>query len=264
MPVHEMTDKRALFNFTPYPEPGAGTAHGRRRYFSEQADRIAETVRLCIQICPDPEAVVLDVGRSCLSSCLLSYYAAVTTLGRPLEIAKEYAHTTDWEPPAGKIYAGHIDCDLNRIPTRASAEGLSRFDLIVFAEVIEHLFAAPYAALAWLRYLLGDGGVILCTTPNAASLLRRLKLLLGRNPSEPLRYDLNNPGHIHEYTKKELYELGRLAGLEVVMHRYVDYRKFRGSGVRRAIGWLVSRIVPSFAPDQIVLYRPSPLGTPEL
>jgi len=259
-----MSEKRAVFSFTPRPEPGAGTADGRRRYFVEQGDRIAKTVRLCIEICPDPEALVLDVGRSHLSSCLLGYYRTVTTLGRPLDIAKEYAHTTGWEPPAGKDYAGHIDCDLNRIPAQASAEDLPRFDLIVFAEVVEHLFSAPYAALAWLQYLLGDGGVILCTTPNAASLFRRLKLLLGYNPSEALRYDLNNPGHIHEYTRKELYELGRLAGLEVVMHRYVDYRKFSGSGVRRAVGWLASRIVPSFSPDQIVLYRTPPAGTPKL
>lgn len=262
--MRDVTEKRAVFNFTPPTEPGAGTADGRRRYSVEQSDRIAKTVRLCIQICPDPQAAVLDVGRSHLSSCLLRHYAAVTTLGRPLEIAGKYAHTTGWEPPAGKTYAGHIDCDLNSIPAQAPAEDLPRFDLIVFAEVVEHLFAAPYAALSWLKYLLGDGGVILCTTPNAASLLSRLRLLFGINPSEPLRYDLNNAGHIHEYTKKELYELGRLAGLDVVMHRYIDYRKFRGSGVRRMIGWLASRIVPSFAPDQIVLYRPSPPGPAEL
>lgn len=246
---------RATFTFAPLANPGAGTAAGRQRYLLEQSHRFAETVRQCIRICPERHVEVLDVGRSNLSSRLLGHYDAVTTLGLPLDITANYAHSAGWEPPPGKAYAGHIVCDLNRIPTQAAVVCPRRFDLIVFAEVIEHLFAAPEAALAWLRFLLSEGGVILCTTPNAARLSRRLRLLLGRNTSELLRHDLNNPGHVREYTKSELYELGCLAGLEVVAHRYTDYRSLRGSGATRAIATLVSRMVPGFASDQIVLFR---------
>lgn len=249
-----------MLDFASLPNPGAGTAEGRQRYLLEQSVRFAKTVRLCTRLCPNPQAAVLDVGRSNLSSRLLGYYAVVTTLGLPLEITQNYAHTSGWEPPPGKEYAGHIVCDLNKIPTQALSADQCRFDLIVFAEVIEHLFAAPYAALAWLRHLLKEGGMIICTTPNAASISKRFKLLCGKNPGEPLRYDLNNPGHVREYTKKELYEMGRLAELEVVMHRYVDYHELCHSGAKGVISQLVSCIIPSFGPDQMILYRKPSTG----
>jgi hypothetical protein len=53
---------------------------------------------------------------------------------------------------------------------------------IVFAEVIEHLFTAPELVLAYLHELLVPRGQLLLQTPNAASLRKRLKLALGRNP----------------------------------------------------------------------------------
>lgn len=85
------------------------------------------------------------------------------------------------------------------------------YDLIVFMEVIEHLVAPPANVLRFLASQLRPGGAILLTTPNAAWLKNRLKLLRGKNPFELLREDRS--GHVREYTLDELQDAARQAGL---------------------------------------------------
>jgi SAM-dependent methyltransferase len=88
------------------------------------------------------------------------------------------------------------------------------YDLVVCAEVIEHLPVSPLPALRFLGSALRPGGWLVLQTPNAARIGNRLRLLAGRNPFEELRDDLVSPGHIREYTVDEVVELGRAAGLE--------------------------------------------------
>jgi len=250
---------QSSFRFEPSSNPGAGTSEARQRYLSEQGPRFAATLKHCIALCTDRNAAVLDVGRSRLSSLLFGHYDQVTTLGLNLDVTRNYAHSVGWEPPQGKDYGGHIVRDLNTTPPGPGPQIDRRFDLIVFAEVIEHLYAAPEAALAQLRDLLKSDGLILCTTPNASSLAKRVKLLFGHNPFELLRGDLNNPGHIREYTRAELVDLGRLAGLGVVMHRYLNYPAHSRGPVVKSIARSVSRTLsltcPSLCDYQMIVFR---------
>ena len=250
---------QASFRFESLPNPGAGTPEARQRYVEDHAPRFSATVEQCVALRPDKSASVLDIGRSRLSAALLGYYDQISTLGLDLDVTQAYAHSAGWEPPPGKHYARHIVCDLNVIATPCVSQVEERFDLIVFAEVIEHLYVAPETVLAGLRELLKPDGLILCTTPNAASLPKRLKLLFGLNPFERLRGDLNNPGHIREYTRTELFELGRLAGLEVVMHRYLNYQTPRHQRSVRTAAKLLSqtlcRPLPSLSDFQMIGFR---------
>jgi hypothetical protein len=121
--------------------------------------------------------------------------------------------------------ASHYHADLNH-PDALPAD-LPRYDLVVFAEVLEHLHTAPAPVLAALARRLTDEGTLLLQTPNAASLPKRLKLLFGRNPFEPLRGNPLDPGHFREYTLGELRALAAEAGLRVEsQHRrfYFDAR----------------------------------------
>ncbi|HXU02733.1 MAG TPA: methyltransferase domain-containing protein, partial [Polyangia bacterium] len=104
------------------------------------------------------------------------------------------------------------------------------YDVIVFAEVIEHLYTAPELVLPYLRDLLVPGGVLLLQTPNAVSLRKRAKLLLGVNPFERIRPERDNPGHFREYTASELKDLLAGAGFsidQVWMKHYFDVRYAR-------------------------------------
>ncbi|MGH9595790.1 MAG: methyltransferase domain-containing protein, partial [Edaphobacter sp.] len=117
----------------------------------------------------------------------------------------------------------HIVFDLLHSDRIATWPACGRFDLIVFSEVIEHLCLAPEYVLAALRALLTDTGVLICTTPNAADLAKRVRLLLGRNPYERLRFYSMNPGHIREYTRQELREIAESVGLQCIQHAYFNW-----------------------------------------
>jgi SAM-dependent methyltransferase len=108
----------------------------------------------------------------------------------------------------------HIPFDLKAAGVEDVWPEGDRYDLVVCAEVIEHLPISPVNALRFLGSALHPRGWLVLQTPNAARVGNRLRLLAGRNPFEELRGDLVSPGHIREYTLDEVLELGRAAGLE--------------------------------------------------
>lgn len=116
------------------------------------------------------------------------------------------------------------------------------YDLIVFAEVIEHLYTSPEQVLNCLKSLLRPGGRILVQTPNAAALKKRLKLLGGRNPYELIRLDRGNPGHFRELTVADLRRYAKLCGLEVEAV-WMDSNLIDGKRFDRVCD-RVSRILP--------------------
>jgi len=104
------------------------------------------------------------------------------------------------------------------------------YDVIVFAEVLEHLYTAPELVLSYLKELLVPDGLLIVQTPNAVALRKRAKMLLGLNPFERIRTDRDNPGHFREYTARELRELlvGSGFSVEAVwMKHYFDARYAR-------------------------------------
>lgn len=121
--------------------------------------------------------------------------------------------------------------DLNdlALPGHPSCAVDAKFDLIVFMEVLEHLYTPPELVLSFLASCLNDGGVIILTTPNAAWLKNRLKMLWGRNPFELLKADRKNMGHIREYTKTELEKVFADVGLRQL--------KFERRGLYRFNHW---------------------------
>ena len=105
----------------------------------------------------------------------------------------------------------HVQHDLND----AAQPALDSYDVIVCAEVIEHLHVSPIPVLRFLGGALSPGGHLLVQTPNATALPKRLRMLLGQNPYDPIREEAGNPGHFHEYTVGELREAVEAAGLTV-------------------------------------------------
>jgi SAM-dependent methyltransferase len=236
---------------------------GDHDYAAYHRRRFDYLLALCTALRPDPAARVLDVGRSPFSRMLLERYDSVTTLGLPPS-GDDAGGAAGADPAAGgaeRTYAGHIVCDLNRAqeqgapPDAAAGAG---FDLIVFAEVLEHLHTAPELVLHLLAGLLADGGLLVCQTPNAAALPRRLRLAAGRHPYERIRANTGNPGHVREYTGDELKEIARTAGLQVVRHEYADYFAAPGgvlpaaaTAVMRALG----RLRPALLRGQTIVLR---------
>lgn len=180
-----------------------GASAGRSAYDAYHAPRYEFLLRVLEKQGVGASSAVLDVGPSRLTSLIRERLGArVDTLGFG-EDRREAGHS-------------HFGFDLN---LAASREGWRRdipaYDAVVMAEVFEHLHTAPELTLGFVRTLVGDGGLLVLQTPNAASLPKRVKLLLGRHPYEPLRADAMNPGHFREYTRKELRALAERLGFTI-------------------------------------------------
>jgi 2-polyprenyl-3-methyl-5-hydroxy-6-metoxy-1,4-benzoquinol methylase len=140
--------------------------------------------------------------------------------------------------------------DLEATPYPLPSES---FDVVLLTEVLEHLRDYPLKALVETRRLLRPGGLLVITTPNAASLQNRARLLLGRSVHSPLRdwmFGLPHARHAREYTQSELRELVADAGLEVV--RVYGRHFYVGSGRRGTLAVAAKRIL-----DRLGRLRPS-------
>jgi 2-polyprenyl-3-methyl-5-hydroxy-6-metoxy-1,4-benzoquinol methylase len=222
----------------------------RRSYLSMHQTRFADVLRLCRKYVPDLSARVLDVGRSELTTRLGSFYRNVHSLGLD-SAADDGGHREvkmmDTVP--------HITFDLLRSDRVSEWPDCGRFDLIVFSEVIEHLSVAPEYTLALLRALLTESGVLICTTPNAVDIAKRLRMVAGRNPYERLRLYTLNPGHIREYTRRELCATAESVGLRCLHHAYFDWlpNMNRRRGSIRRMGVKALQAYPPFRPFQAVV-----------
>ena len=193
------------------------------RHYREYHARRYETLRSVAASLAPAGGRVLDVGPMFEAELLRAAGAHVDTLG--------------FENPAFPARDGerHVEVDLNE----PGAAGDGSYDLVVAAEVIEHLHTSPVTVLGYLAGWLRPGGWLLIQTPNAVALHKRLRMLAGRNPVEPIRLDTTNPGHFHEYTLGELDEAAREAGLAVGGWRMENY--FGTSRAYAALG----RVLPA-------------------
>jgi len=80
------------------------------------------------------------------------------------------------------------------------------FDTVVAGEVIEHVLDTD-GFLEELKRVLKPKGTLIITTPNVASLGRRLLLLLGKNPLLEVSLDGEAAGHLRYFTKDSLMAL---------------------------------------------------------
>ena len=158
---------------------------------------------------------ILDVGKSHLTDLISRYLnTAVDTLG----------FGQDRKTTLGQ----HYEYDLNDTQLSASwRRDIGNYDIIIFCEVIEHLYTSPRFVLSYLRKLLNPGGCVVLQTPNAVVLHKRLLFLAGRNPFNRIGDDRKNPSHFREYTKKELVGYAKEVGFFVEVSSYENYFDYR-------------------------------------
>lgn len=219
----------------------------QQHYMSEHKYHFNYLFNLCLSINLNKSAKILDIGRSQLSVLLSNYYNKVVTLGFDLE--EDIGGHREIE----SSNIEHIVFDLNECK-KVNLWPQEKFDIIVYSEVIEHLFEAPEYSLLFFKHLLNPGGFIICSTPNAASLYKRFKLLFGENPYEKIRFYNRNPGHFREYTKKELIEMVNKCELKLVKHEYKNFIEETIS-FKIKIFKLITAFIPSFKLSQIIVIK---------
>lgn len=90
-----------------------------------------------------------------------------------------------------------------------------QFDLVLFAEIIEHLLNDPCKTLREIKRVLRPDGTLILTTPNVARLENVVRLIAGENLYDP--YSGYGPygRHNREYNRHELVHLLKHEGFEI-------------------------------------------------
>ena len=102
------------------------------------------------------------------------------------------------------------------------------FDFVLLSEVIEHLFD-PDTAIAEIKNVMKDNGILIISTPNLSSFVNRILLLLGYQPlstevsthkqyGRPKKYNLREgvAGHIRVFTFRALNEFLKDNGFQII------------------------------------------------
>lgn len=182
-----------------------------RDYYPRYRSRYRETLKYVWNLPVAAPARVADVGGGQFAVLLRELRGDEASV---LDVSAKYA---DYLRSIG--IAHHV-CDL--LHDEVPSEGL---DVIVIAEVVEHLSTPPYLALEKLRRALRPGGYMIVTTPNLFRLRNVVRMLQGRDYTARFHYPERGApiGHVMEFSRAHLAWQIERAGFELVR---IDYRQF--------------------------------------
>jgi SAM-dependent methyltransferase len=118
-------------------------------------------------------------------------------------------------PRSGELY---FQQDLNRAVYEDYRTDIPQHDIVVMAEVIEHLPVAPLHILRKIKKLLRPGGYLILSTPNAVAIGKRVKMLKGQCPYTQISEDPRYPSHFREYTSFELLDFTNSCGFSCIRY----------------------------------------------
>jgi SAM-dependent methyltransferase len=134
----------------------------------------------------------------------------------------------------GSSYHRYVDLDFESLG-QSMPEWQGEWDVVVFAEVIEHVRASPVEQITDLLSMLRPGGYLIVSTPNALSRAYVGRLMTGRLIATIYQRDKVREGqahdfHVREYTPLELHEAVAAAGGEIEQEGLFDW--YEGGGDR--------------------------------
>ena len=120
------------------------------------------------------------------------------------------------------------------------------FDTITAGEIIEHIYDTDFF-LEEISRVLKPNGYLILSTPNIATLGRRLMLLFGINPLIDTCLE-NSAGHIRYFTKKSLEELLLKHGFKIIIFtsdsiNFTNSGKFKSQTLAKLFPKLGARII---------------------
>src|SRR3990172_12552172 len=124
------------------------------------------------------------------------------------------------------------------------------FNAVVAGEIIEHIFDTEFF-LEEIKRILKPGGRIVISTPNVASLGRRLLLLFGINPIiEISPNQADSSGHIRYFTAGSLSQLLKKHSFRIVEYKS-DCINFSKNGEIKSI--IIAKLFPFLGASIIIM-----------
>lgn len=209
------------------------------RYVLSHRNRFWEVIN-AIPISTEPLKII-DIGTTEFTFFIKSVYPHYEVWTVDL--------TDTWKERCEKMGIQFRTCDLEELTLPFPDD---YFDVVLFCEVLEHLFAPPTEILGQIRRTIHPNGKLIITVPNIAWLMKRVRLMFGHSPLENPDTQMRKRyhGHIHEYTLKELTSLLVNCRFAILNSKYVgDFdRQLRGMpGLINLVSRNTAmRCVPSF------------------
>jgi len=140
------------------------------------------------------------------------------------------------------------------------------FDYVICNEIIEHLMFSPFQMLKEIHRVLKSGGMLILTTPNMATLIKRVRFMLGKNIYPPYSIHYKTPlhdRHNREYVMAEVKQL-------LLEHGFVINKAFYSNcfekitpigpegyfpgvkGFRRRLYFLATQLYPPFRASMVI------------
>ncbi len=191
----------------PAPD-GSAVQDGTRpdSYYSAERREIADLV-------PATSRRVLEIGcgEGCLGQLLRSRGHYVAGVELVPAVADKARACLD------EVFCGNVE--------RAQLPwGADRFDVIIMADVLEHL-VDPWAALQKLTAMLSPGGRVIASIPNVQN--HRIIKNLIRGRWEYADSGLMDVGHLRFFTWRQIVRTFEQAGLQVVYRRCLYNRSLK-------------------------------------
>lgn len=196
----------------------------REKYFNQQQYRYTMILSRIARYGRGRKVKVLDVGAAPGHIALALARAGYDSHGIVFDLHEDWESTSASE----RRFAAQVNnsaltlaqCD---IQTESFPYADNSFDIVIFTEVLEHLWMFPGHVLAEIHRVLKPCGYLLLSTPNATSLKNRVSWVLGKTSYTSLATMLSLPIHMRhnrEYTKIELEQLLANYGFRVVENGY--------------------------------------------
>lgn len=134
---------------------------------------------------------------------------------------------------------GFAACDLDNAAIPLEDD---YYDVVIFTEVLEHIFAPATDVLNEIGRIMHRGGKLILSVPNIAAINKRIKLLLGitplKHPDVQMKKDwVHGHGHIHEYTMKEIISILKSCNFTISNKTFIQ------PGISDALGRANKRII---------------------
>ena len=186
-------------------------------YIKTHAIRFAELLHTISELNRENElSTILDCGHKHSGLLISSCFG---------EACRLYNINIEDASEAGSYLAGHFHTDLERDDLDNVDLGKT-FDLVVFAEVLEHLRINPVKVMRFLGKHLSPHGKIVLTTPNFYNHnnLNSFRLRQSMQPDVPynLEYHQLHFHHVHEYCAHEVLVAGEAANLKLEAFWFSD------------------------------------------
>lgn len=230
LPVPHGISESELFEFVTTVRVADAPEQEMRAYGSHDFRRFVYTLGLvnglegkCLELGANPYFTTMLLERfTKLELSLANYFGPLPAGLHTQDVA--YTNAADGKRDTKTFSYQHFNVENDLFPY-ADCE----FDVVIFAEIIEHLLNDPCKVLREIRRVLKPGGTIIVTTPNVARLENIARLLSGENIYDP--YSGYGPygRHNREYNRHELVTLLQFEGFDVTAHFTADVHENRAA-----------------------------------